>query len=435
LGRTRSESLIATLVLVLNPVFFVLTFSFMTDVPFVSVSNIAFLFIVRGISRKNSLQVWSGCGFAASAFFIRQIAIAIPASLFLYVLFTPNYRTRKFILPTISVSLFLALMPFLIGQVFGLSTQYSGRTWVLDLWVRHYDQIIPGVLTVFMHMGLALIPVTVTLVLWFYRRPLFLGSLGALLLLTGCAFLSSGDIPQPLEGMWRLNTLGNERRLLHGIPDRDFLPSWLNYPLFAISLFSFAAAIAKFFEVIRTGNTRVGLFGWYALSHLALMLALWLFGDGSGRYSLVILPPFIALAAGGYLKAKIAKAKIALLSLAIFYSIAMLVTWNETQTSRAIAGAVAWLRGQNIPFADIDAGYVFNGWNLYAHPENLPAGALAERDVPFVTSNEKKPYLIAASPIGGYRVLREYSWAIPLRPLNYKIYVLEQLPDRANKWD
>src|SRR5439155_7345725 len=32
-GRTRSESLIATVVLVVNPVFFVLTFSFMTDVP------------------------------------------------------------------------------------------------------------------------------------------------------------------------------------------------------------------------------------------------------------------------------------------------------------------------------------------------------------------------------------------------------------------
>ena len=43
---------------------------------------------------------------------------------------------------------------------------------------------------------------------------------------------------------------------------------------------------------------------------------------------------------------------------------------------------MAWLSERNIPLASIDAGYVFNGWNLYAHPENLPLGALPERDVP-----------------------------------------------------
>ena len=53
LGRARTDSLIAALVLVANPVFFLLTFSFMTDVPFVSVSNIAF-FSLCAHSRKGS---------------------------------------------------------------------------------------------------------------------------------------------------------------------------------------------------------------------------------------------------------------------------------------------------------------------------------------------------------------------------------------------
>jgi hypothetical protein len=107
----------------------------------------------------------------------------------------------------------------------------------------------------------------------------------------------------------------------------------------------------------------------------------------------------------------------------------MLVTWNETQTSRATAEALAWLRGKDIPFAQIDAGYVFNGWHLYAHPENLSPGAVRERDVPFVTSGDQKPYVIAASPMEGYRVLRTYSWSIPLRSLDYNVYVLEQVTD------
>ena len=53
LGRARTDGLLAALVLVVNPVFFLLSFSFMTDVPFVSVSNIAFFFIVRAFSEES----------------------------------------------------------------------------------------------------------------------------------------------------------------------------------------------------------------------------------------------------------------------------------------------------------------------------------------------------------------------------------------------
>ena len=80
LGRARTDSLIAALVLVANPVFFLLTFSFMTDVPFVGVSNIAFFFIVRAFSRRRPLELWLGCALGVVAFFIRQIAIAIPGA-------------------------------------------------------------------------------------------------------------------------------------------------------------------------------------------------------------------------------------------------------------------------------------------------------------------------------------------------------------------
>ena len=63
LGRARSESLIATVVLVANPVFFVLGFSFMTDVPFVSFASVAFFFVTRGLSRKSPSQIYLGVHF------------------------------------------------------------------------------------------------------------------------------------------------------------------------------------------------------------------------------------------------------------------------------------------------------------------------------------------------------------------------------------
>ena len=63
--------------------------------------------------------------------------------------------------------------------------------------------------------------------------------IAVLLLLTACSVLLTPEIPKPLDGMWNLIALGKERRLLRGLPDPDFLPSWLNYPLLAVfSLFA-----------------------------------------------------------------------------------------------------------------------------------------------------------------------------------------------------
>jgi Dolichyl-phosphate-mannose-protein mannosyltransferase len=424
LGRARSESLIATLVLIANPVFFVLSFSFMTDVPFVSVSNIAFFFIVRGFSRRSALELWLGCAFGVIGFFIRQIAIAIPGAVLLYVIFAPSFRTRRYLLPPIIVSLFICLTSLLIAQTFGLTSQYTSREWVFDKWLHQYELGIPGLLRVIMHSGLALFPMSVPLIALFYRRPRFWGVIGVLLLLTACSVLLTPEIPKPLDGMWNLIALGKERHLLRGLPDPDFFPSWLNYPLLAFSLFSSAGIIMKVIDVAAIEES-LRLFVWYAFSHSVLIMAIWLFDAwGSDRYSIVLLPPLIVILANSHLKSKTTIAGIAVLSL-----ISMLVTWSETQNNRAAAKGLAWLRDRGIPFAEIDAGYALDGWYLYAHPENLAPGNIPERDVPFVTTNEKKPYVIATSSIAGYRVLRRYTWSIPLRTLDYNVYVLEQLPD------
>jgi hypothetical protein len=424
LGRERNESLIATLVLLANPVFFLLSFSFMTDVPFVSVSNIAFFFIARAFSRKKPLELWLGCAFGLAAFFMRQIAIAIPGAVLLYAIFAPAFRTRKYLLPPIIASLIICLTPFLIGQIFGFTSQYTGREWVLQKWLHQYELGVPGLLRVVMHSGLALFPMSLPLIGLFYRRQAFWGIIAVLLVLTACSFFLTPEIPKPLDGMWNLIALGKERRLLRGLPDPNFLPSWLNYPLLVFSFFSSALMILKLFDVA-VAQERVRIFVWYAFCHFGLIMAIWLFDAwGSDRYSIVLLPPLVVILANSHLKSKTTIIGIAALSL-----IAMLVTWSETQNNRAAAAGLAWLREKGIPFSEVDAGYALDGWYLYAHPENLAPGQLADRDVPFVTTNEKKRYVIATSPIENYRVLHRYSWRIPLKTTDYSVYVLGQVPD------
>src|SRR5262245_22179093 len=425
LGRGRSESFIATVVLVANPVFFVLGFSFMTDVPFLSFVNIAIFFIARGLSRKSSLEIYAGCIFAACALFIRQIAVAIPASLVTYFLFAPSHRSWKYLLPAIVLCLLFFFTPVLTAQIFGVTSQSKSlTTWVIDFWLHHYDQAVSGVLRIFIHTGLALLPLCLPVLTSVYRRPLFWAVAGALSFLTVCSMLLTGGGPDPQDGLCQLNTLGRERHLLQGSPVHDFLPLWFNPPLFVLSFLSSAVIFVKVVDVIRTGIGNLpGLFIWYGSIQFGLIIALWFFGPwGSDRYAMVLLPPLILILTNSQTTSKVALAIITVL-----FALSLLVVWNETQTSRAIAQGVAWLRARNIPFANIDAGYVFNGWILYAHPENLTPGAVPERDVPLITSKERKPYVIAASPITGYRVIHQYSWSIPFRSLEYKVYVLEQI--------
>jgi len=424
LGRARTDSLIATLVLAANPVFFLLSLSFMTDVPFVSVSNIAFFFIARAFCRKKPLELWLGCAFAVAGFFIRQIAIAIPGAVLLYAIFTPAFRTRRYFLPPIIASLLICLTPFLIAQTFGLTSQYTSREWVFDKWVHQSELGIPGLLRVLMHSGLALFPLSMPLIVLFHRRLRFWGVFAGLLLLTAGSVLLTPEIPKPLEGMWNLIALGKERRLLRGLPDPDFLASWLNHPLLAFALLCATGIILKSIDAA-AGKNILRLFVLYAVSHFVLIMAVWLFDAwGSDRYSIVLLPPLIVILTESRLTSKTTIAGIVLLFL-----ISMLVTWSETQNNRAAATALSWLRQKGIALSEIDAGYALNGWYLYAHPVNLAPGNSADRDVPFVTTNEKKPYVIATSPLPGYKVLRRYSWSIPLRSRDYDIFVLGQVAD------
>ncbi|HWP58452.1 MAG TPA: glycosyltransferase family 39 protein [Candidatus Acidoferrales bacterium] len=424
LGRARIESLTAAVALVANPVFFVLSYSFMTDVPFVSVANIAFFFLVRGLLRDRPLELYVGCGFALLAFLIRQIAIAIPAAVLLYASMEPSFKSRRFLLPPLFASLAMCLTAFWIAQSFGLTSAYTDRKWVLGKWLNAHELSIPGFLRVAVHMGLALFPFTMTLAAGWYRRALFWGALAFLSVLLVCSIVFTPETPKPLEGMWNLAALGKERRLLRGFPDPPLFPFWLNYPLLAFSLVSAASMSVKCGDAAAREKP-LRLFAGYALAQLGLIVAVWLFDAwGSDRYSIVLLPPLLVLLAGGALKLKPVLAGVGVLFL-----VALLMTWSETRNNRTAAAALAWLRDRGVPFSEIDAGYALNGWHLYAHPENLAPGALRERDVPFVTTNEEKRYLVATSPLPGYREIRRYSWSLPFGARDYSIHVLEKAAD------
>ena len=81
LGCRRSTSLLGALALAVDPAYFALSFSFMTDVPFTSISTVTLYWYVRAVRRGEANAVWIGSLFAILAFLIRPIGIVLPLAM------------------------------------------------------------------------------------------------------------------------------------------------------------------------------------------------------------------------------------------------------------------------------------------------------------------------------------------------------------------
>jgi 4-amino-4-deoxy-L-arabinose transferase-like glycosyltransferase len=92
LGCRWGTSLLGALALALDPVYFALSFSFMTEIPFVSLSAMALYWYVRAGRRNERAAVWAGCACAVAAFLIRPIGIVLPLALVPTLVWTREWR-------------------------------------------------------------------------------------------------------------------------------------------------------------------------------------------------------------------------------------------------------------------------------------------------------------------------------------------------------
>ena len=80
---------------------------------------------------------------------------------------------------------------------------------------------------------------------------------------------------------------------------------------------------------------------------------------------------------------------------------------------------------------DIEAGYEWNGWNLYRLSENEPLGKFTPTWAPWyvkqISKNHQMKYIISFSELGGYRVIDKRKTNTLLSPIKY-IYLNEINP-------
>ena len=76
-GASRAVAAIGVFVLGANPCYLSLSYTFMTDIPFLALTIIAMLLLVRGLDEGRDRDLWLGLGMALLTVFVRQLALAI----------------------------------------------------------------------------------------------------------------------------------------------------------------------------------------------------------------------------------------------------------------------------------------------------------------------------------------------------------------------
>ena len=94
---------------------------------------------------------------------------------------------------------------------------------------------------------------------------------------------------------------------------------------------------------------------------------------------------------------------------ALIATVAVVGTRDALRFNQGVRDSWQALVDSGVRPSDIDAGYAWTGWSLYAHPENLPKG-LTVQEVPWVTSNRRLTYIFSKSALAGYDVAREVAW-------------------------
>jgi 4-amino-4-deoxy-L-arabinose transferase-like glycosyltransferase len=443
--------------LAVNPLFVFLSSSFMTDVPFITFTTLSLLCYVRAVKHRETRFVWWAGAWAMAAFLVRQVGVITPVA-GLPLLLRPASERSKLTRLQATLALGVTWTAMVVGLV-GMRTMLGTTSimkrwmWNLSVWPSHLVTINAYLLVMIAFYILpALLARASAQGLWRRPRVVAVGLVATAALL----FLIFRTIPAPLrpDQTWSVMEVGASRSLVDGgLPSHGI--GWLAVPMRALGLLATALLAAALFarrgpiaacvSLVRdaAANFRIAhqdaADGWpraagplllYVGAYLVLTNLLWMYHD---RYYLALVPPVVALALAGSRRLD-RYPRPACAALAIFAVVGLVGTRDALRFNQSVRDAWQSLVDDGVPPSEIDAGYAWNGWALYAHPDNLGPGQSPFRDVPWVTAGRGGEFVISTVRLKGYAVRRELTWRSLPWPGPDRLYVLRMThADAANE--
>lgn len=433
LGASRQDALIGVALLGFYPVYFILSFTFMTDVPFLTAVTWFFLTLVRASRRRSTAALVWPVLLASLAVGIRTVGIFLAGALCLTLAVHPNWKDQRLwrlsvaVMPILGVFLSLLLAPKYLTE------HRADLTWIRNSPEWRMAHLIYGVTR--LHQWLAMNLILVVGTLGVALTPLALGTVskesvrtaGRMVIVVGVALLAIAligwDAPVPLQpgSMWSLQELGLTQSLVGMPPDRS-LPAWWPVATRVLTTLMLCLVLAP---VVREGLAKEAMpLLWGIAGYFVLMAVLWFFHD---RYVLPLVAMVVALRLG---TCPLVRPKLAVLGLCAFATVSMLGTWEHLQYNRALWSAVSWAERAGVPRRELDGGYVVNGWLLYAHPEHALRTPTGDVLVPWINEGMIQRYAILNGVPAGVRILHTERYRRLLAPPGI-LYLVDHVPRRA----
>ncbi len=463
IGATCGVALFGALSFGMNPLYLVLSYTYMTDVPFLTFCLLSLYFLLRAMRTNSTWEMAIGLMFACVALLIRQSGLAIFIAAGLAHLAKDRPRARTALIAGIPILIGFAVQ--LLFKEWLKFTQQASVAYGLQVrWVLYacshisWRSIVPltqASIVFLVYLGLFSFPFLIfmgprrLMSLFRFRSITFVTLLFAVLTVY---FLRDKRIPLLPNYLYDLG-LGPALLYDTDILHLRHLPTagksfWtvMTFAGLVGAVFLFQAMLVAIAEIFRRRTLALVpkqsmlLLLATGMVYIAPLLALRLTPEVVfDRYLLFLVPLAALLLVQSSATPELVKTSsrftvpgVAALVLCGVSSVAGThdyLSWNRVRW-QALNNL---MQEQHVPPAQIDGGYEFNGWYLYSrsYPNPLPIPGVEGRPASnkswwWVASDD---YLVTFGPVPGYAEVKEYSFRRWLPPGEGKLFVLGRASD------
>jgi hypothetical protein len=444
LNGSRFLAICCALTLACNPIYFALSNTFMTDVPFTTMAILASFFYVRHLQNGGDLDLIIGTAISIAAVLCRQLGLCLPLALGATLLLKHGFQRRwiiRAVVPLLISILVLGAFQHWLRATGRLPALYSVKTDKLRDVLAQPARIPVNVAyfgwSMLMYLGWFLAPVMV-LTGWWKRsastrpRVILLArlTLGLFLVASIVRFLvlpklmpvhNNIIIPEGIGPASLRDTLN-----LH-LPNLPALPAWFWLAVTALSL---AGAAVLVFIAAKIGvalfptgrfeqSNDDGLIATFFLLSACSYLVPFVLTGFFDRYLLPVTAFLAAFLAVSFEPKAVgpsrARQSLALLLILAFGVFAIAGTRDYFEWNRTRWHAVEeLLTKKDVKPQDVDGGFEFNGWYMY--------DTFTMTNWWVVTG----PYVISFGKIEGYEPISNYTYQHWMPPYEGTIFVLKR---------
>jgi hypothetical protein len=431
-GARSWQALAAAGLLICNPCFLFLSFSFMSEIAFLAALLGAHLAFANAEGDRQIRYLWLSAILTVVAFAVRPFGGAIiVGSVGALLIFDGSKQARS---PTYAIPL-VSMMPFAFALI-GCAliwiwltvirpppwklTQNAGHL-ALILKVSPWEYLRMGILGPLLYLGIVLSPMALLRVA--SKDKLRVLALAAGILVATVILVRVG-IPYPATPEMSCFGGWSNALVLRGISNRfEWHDGW-RYIVMLLGSIGGAGLIFATVEVIpRLARASMAVVLTAAI-YWAALSPLWLFND---RYFLLLVPAGALMLALAPMPEKLPAQIAAFTMTGVMGLMSLGGVYSYQRGLAALIAARNMLEKSGISRASIDAGYGLNGLDLYRFAR--PGGESPDEavQVPMIMSSKIEDYTIAAAPFPGTEIVGRISRPGPFGLGTREMYILHRL--------